>query len=188
MSNEQTNGLAAFDPNALKERIAKHIQGSFGTLIPEEAFKEMCDKAVKEFFENPNLISVRKTSKHTNSGYGGYVDCFDLETKVTPFQLLVHETVHSILKEQLKKHLDAELGALKDAIAQQVKAGMDAQGNKSLKDDIQAILLTASDTQMRALLSMYAASAHSNLMAAFQRIGAHEAANYLSREGIRPGF
>lgn len=175
--------IVAFDANTLKKRVADYIQASFGALIPQEVFAAMCDKAVKDFFENRQLTQVIKRQKEVPgraSWDRSYVDYFELNVNVTPFELMVHEAMHERLAAALRKHLDEEKDQLNTEIAKLVDRAMEEEGgNKSLKVDLHAFLLTAGKLQLSAAMNTYSSMAHSNLMSAFRDVGAFDVANRL---------
>lgn len=181
-STTENAAIVAFDADTLKKRVADYIQASFGALIPQEVFAAMCDKAVKDFFENPQLTEVVKHQKEVG-GYHSwdrrYVDYYELAVKATPFERMVHEAMHERVKDAMKKYLEEEKDQLAIALAKMIDDGMAEGGNKSLKVDLQALLLRSSQMQIAAALNTYSANAHSNLIGALQSIGASDLANRL---------
>jgi hypothetical protein len=85
--------IAAFDPAALKKRVAETVQVQFGMLIPEAQFTEMVNREIRAFFEDDHLNHVEVFNNSYNSQ--------SVKVRCTPFRVMVWDRVHEILKKKL---------------------------------------------------------------------------------------
>lgn len=105
MTDASPNTPALFDPSALKKRVAEAVQSTFGSLIPDEAFKGMVDKEIRDFFETPTVSVV---TKPTNDSYGRTTYTTEVNEKITPFAQMVRAAFVERVRSGLDKAFNAE--------------------------------------------------------------------------------
>ncbi|MDA3856403.1 MAG: hypothetical protein PF569_09160 [Candidatus Woesearchaeota archaeon] len=100
----------------LNTKIKEQVKETFFNLLPDEAFQELVEKEVKEFFEA--TISTFKIKEiRDDCGWNGSHKGVDLETQVSPFRLMVwNETKKHINPKIEKIFKDEDLwGAVSDS-------------------------------------------------------------------------
>lgn len=86
-----------FDPRDLAERLRDKIRVDMADLMPDEMWEGLLEKELKTFFE-PKVIK---------SGYRNE----DSKTVPSPFSVLVHGEIESLVKDKLTERIRVKLGA-----------------------------------------------------------------------------
>ena len=169
-----TNEIAAFDPDALKKKVAAHIQNTFSALIPDDVFGSMVDKAIKDFFENRQLLQVSRIS-------GGYYneqqDRFRTEVNCTMFEALVYEMIFTLMQSEVKKYLTEYEAKVRAALAEQVVGNMKIE--ESITANLQAFVLRATENQILHATSVSYSQAVGKVAEAFSQAGQWDIATRL---------
>lgn len=178
----ETNEVMVFDPNALKDRIAKQVQNSFGMLIPDEAFKKLIDDHVQKFFNSPSTIQVskkRREKPNSSNWSREYEDYFTLEAKATPFEIMVWEATNELARELLAAYLKEHQEAVKEAIISQVINANAAKINATLEDAMKGLMENRAANQLAMALLAVQTQAFENMKQAFNIAGLPDAASRL---------
>ena len=87
------------------ERVSKKVKDIFMDLLPEEVFTEMVTNEINAFFEESAEFEIVKGH---NGGYGSPKVPDKIAGKVSPFRLIVWESVNEIVRKKIGEHLHSE--------------------------------------------------------------------------------
>lgn len=150
------NDVTQFDTTALKQRVSDTVQGSFGMLIPEEAFQAMCAAAIKDYFEDKKTFSVVQRSREVKDSPNSYHTrterYYELEAKYTVFQRLVFDTIHEIVVAQLKAHLAVQEAEIEEQLKTLMNQSVELKG--TIADGLSEILRHAAERQLAMALGI----------------------------------
>lgn len=139
MSNE----LANFAD--LKDRVSKTIRERFGELIPDEMFKDMCDKAIKDYFESKELFTIDQVKIRRN--YNDDIE-YHLKIERTAFEHLLFSELHKTVKSKLVDHIENQVNLLQNAVEASIEKSS-AAINGNLADNIALLATLVSERQIQ---------------------------------------
>lgn len=101
------NAVMAFDPAALKKRVAESVQSQFGMLIPAEQFDAMVAAEIKAYFETETQHRVL-TEEQGEYSYNGRQKVNVVYVTMTPFRQQVREAIAKQVAQLIQNHFNTD--------------------------------------------------------------------------------
>lgn len=143
--------IEIFNPQTLKEKITEQVQQSFSSLIPQEAFEQLVDKEIEEFFNSEVYFKIEhvKDPIPGHTYYTQYNEYNRLSTPITPFKAIVWKVCHDITVEKLNRYFEVE----KEKIKQQSLDLLSKELEGSISKNVELIMIEMQKNQMNNILS-----------------------------------
>lgn len=91
--------------NEFNERVTTKVREVFLDLLPADVFSEMVNKEVSAFFEEDAEFSILHGEPQS---FGRSRTESKITSKVTPFRLIVWESVNTMVREKIDEHLKSD--------------------------------------------------------------------------------
>jgi hypothetical protein len=110
--------IQKFDMQSVQQRVSETMKAQFAMLIPDEAFEQMANTAITEFFSTETNFEFQEI-KRPNPNGTYYTDQhlkYVLSHAITPFKAMLWEEVRKIVKGKIDAWLKSEVAAVNEKI------------------------------------------------------------------------
>lgn len=111
--------IQKFDMQSVQQRVSETMKAQFAMLIPDEAFEQMAQTAITEFFNTETTFEFQEVKRPNPNGTyfsGDQHLKYALSHAITPFKAMLWEEVQKIVKEKIDVWLKSEVAAVQEKI------------------------------------------------------------------------